>query len=112
MMLSAIESEKFNYYGVYRFESVVFEEVKKVCDESVIMKNNSQLSMQNSILQETIKLIPDKLPDKLDGGKTRGVGDTHGFKGLSRAPHYPVPIKNESDHLFSLYVGKDYMQNQ
>ena len=56
-------------------------------------------------------MIPDKLPDKLDGGKTRGVGDTHGFKGLSRAPHYPVPIKNESDHLFSLYVGKDYMQN-
>ena len=108
MMLSAIESEKFNYYGLYRFESVVFEEAKKVCDESAIMKNNSQLSMHNSILQETIKLIPDKL----DAGKTRGVGEIRGFKGLSRAPHYCAPIKNESDHLFSLYVGKDYMQNQ
>ena len=55
--------------------------------------------MHNSILKETIKLIPDKL----DAGKTRGVGDTRGFKGLSRAPHYCAPIKNESDHLFSLY---------
>lgn len=55
--------------------------------------------MHNSILKETIKLIPDKL----DESKTRGVGDTRGFKGLSRAPHYCVPIKNESDHLFSLY---------
>ena len=56
-------------------------------------------------------MIPDKLPDKLDGGKTRGVGDIRVFNGLTRAPHYPAPIKNESDHLFSLYVGKDYMQN-